>query len=84
VKSDLKKDKSYTVIIPKLEWTSRFLNVMKEKAEGLTPQPCDFTWLDAVVSCLDEAVKKGMTIDAYVETLKVPEGNGDFQEKSSD
>jgi 5'-nucleotidase len=84
VKSDLKKDKSYTVIIPKLEWTSRFLNVMKEKAEGLTPQPCDFTWLDAVVSCLDEAVKKGLTIDAYVETLKVPEGNGDFQEKNSD
>ena len=84
VTSDLKKDKTYTMIIPKLEWTSRFLTVMKDKAVGLTPQLCGFNWLEAVVAKVEEITQKGMTIDAYMATLKVQDGGEAFQEKSSD
>lgn len=64
---------TYKVIIPELEWETRFTKVAKETPilSGVkSPVKVDFTFVDAVSAWIKHITEQGETVDAYAETLK--------------
>lgn len=67
LESALSPGKTYQVILPRLEWTTRLAKVLRDVA---APEPCPFTFLDAVTAYTRGITAGGQTIDAHVRTLR--------------
>lgn len=68
-KSSLKKSKNYRVVLPELEWETRFLKVMKNSGTEWKTEPCGFTFTEAVTDYVEALTKAGTAIDAEAARL---------------
>lgn len=89
VKTNLVADKKYKVVLAKMEFENRLLrsleknegNNIDEIKEGL--KKCDFTYFDAVTKYIEKIRESGMTLDEYMEKMKINRRN-DTEEKEYD
>ncbi|HRZ82004.1 MAG TPA: metallophosphoesterase [Candidatus Hydrogenedentes bacterium] len=51
---ELPQDKELTVVMPEREWLVLFARMLKDTAAARPPQPCDFTFTDAVSSLVED------------------------------
>jgi len=81
VKTDLLADKKYKVVLAKIEFENRLLrsleknggNNIDEIKQGL--KKCDFTYFDAVSKYIEKIREGGITLDEYMEKMKINGGN---------
>ncbi len=70
VTSDLEPGRVYTIVMPELEWTSRFLKVWDKKA-GAPPKasPCGTEFTGALADYIARGGKEGKSVDQLAAAL---------------
>ncbi len=70
VTGDLKPEQAYAVVMPELEWNTRFLKVW-DKSAGEPPQaePCAFAFIDALADYIARAADEGKSVDQLAASL---------------
>ncbi len=82
VKTSLKASQHYRVVMPEMEWNTRFLKTMEGAASLPKPAPCGFTFIEAFSALADNITQQGMTLDAYLAKMGGPYGgNVDVDER---
>ena len=75
--TDLESDRAYRVVMPELEWRTRYHKVFERivRAGGATaadlpkPSPLDITFTEAVTAYLEEVLDGDAPLDAHVRAL---------------
>jgi len=69
--TDLEPSQAYRVVMPELEWTSRFLKMAERNndAHSIQSAVCQFTFTDALTAYAEYLGKEEVTLDAHVKKL---------------
>lgn len=73
VRGDLDLNKTYKVIVPQLEWDTRFMKVAQATPllSGIKkPDKAAFTFVDAVAAYIKRLTDEGETLDAHVKAIR--------------
>ncbi len=82
VKTSLKASQHYRVVMPEMEWTTRFVKTMRDGISLPKPAPCNFTFIEAFSALADRITGEGLTLDAYLAKIGGPYGgNVDVDER---
>ncbi len=70
-RNGLQPGRAYAVVMPEMEWETRFLKVCGKQlaAEGGVPavEPCGFSFTDALTEHVEALVRNGGTLDAHAK-----------------
>ncbi|HPO14045.1 MAG TPA: metallophosphoesterase [Candidatus Hydrogenedentes bacterium] len=69
VKSSLEASKTYRIVMPELEWNTRFKKAMEGTGELPKPARCDFTFIDALTALANSITQQGLTLDGYLTKI---------------
>lgn len=69
VKSSLDASKTYRVVMPELEWNTRFKKAMEGSGELPEPARCDFSFIEALTALADSVTQQGLTLDGYLAKI---------------
>lgn len=75
LETNLEAERSYKVVMPELEWNSRFLKAFEKKTANTSAKPpktetCAFTFTEAFAAYAESLNAKGISLDSQLSPLR--------------